>query len=256
MKRIFSAILCLVILIPCFVFAANASTNPYVFYDVPVESRVYPYVGSGLIWEWDASFLETHYFYPDRVVTRGEMLVWFYEGAKGYKRAFPKYEYIDTSTQTGCPFSDVDINTPLGQAVTWAYKAGLIKGVTEDLFCPDDPVTREMACVIYHRYSEYLQIELTEKRDFSPPDLKDVSVWAKEGVKFCIEAGFVRGFPDGTSKPGQVLTRAQLAVIEDRHNYYVNVIVDENGISVSPISILSSHTGRNTGLQNNNVIWL
>jgi len=253
MKKILSVILCLVMLILCFVFVANATDNPYWFEDVPVGSWVYPYVGSGPIWEWDASFFETHYFYPDRVVTRGEMLVWFYEGAKGYKRAFPKYEYVDTSTQTGCPFSDVDINTPLGQAVTWAYKAGIIKGVTKDLFRPDDPVTREMACVIYHRYTVYLQIELTEKRDFNPSDLKNVSAWAKEGVKFCIEAGFVRGFPDGTTKPGQLLTRAQLAVMEYRHNFYVNGII--HGFS-SPITKLSSHTGRNTRLQKNNVTGL
>ena len=104
--------------------------------------------------------------------------------------------------------------------------------MTKDLFRPDDPVTREMACVIYQRYTVYLQIELTEKRDFNPSDLKNVSAWAKEGVKFCIEAGFVRGFPDGTTKPGQLLTRAQLAVMEYRHNFYVNGII--HGFS-SPI---------------------
>lgn len=47
-------------------------------------------------------------------------------------------------------------------------------------------------------------------------DEKDIPAWAKDAVERVAEAGLMLGHDDGTFKPNEPLTRAQMAVILDR----------------------------------------
>lgn len=53
-----------------------------------------------------------------------------------------------------CPFEDVPHGAYYEKAVTWCHEHGIVKGVTEHKFAPDDKMTRaEMATVIYRLYN-------------------------------------------------------------------------------------------------------
>ena len=52
-------------------------------------------------------------------------------------------------------FSDVDANAYYANAVIWAQQNGIVNGVTENEFTPDDNITREQIAAIMFRYAKY-----------------------------------------------------------------------------------------------------
>ena len=52
------------------------------------------------------------------------------------------------------PFGDVDMGAYYGNAVSWAKQNGIVKGVSEVEFAPDDNITREQIAAIIHRFAE------------------------------------------------------------------------------------------------------
>ena len=53
------------------------------------------------------------------------------------------------------PFRDVPAGKYYTDAVLWAAENGIVYGVTQNTFRPDDPVTREQMAAILYRYAIY-----------------------------------------------------------------------------------------------------
>ena len=71
--------------------------------------------------------------------------------------------------------------------------------------------------VMISRSLTALAVELEGERTYVPfKDADTISSFAQDAVKELYEAGIISGMPDGTYKPKDSTTRAQVAVIMDR----------------------------------------
>jgi len=124
----------------------------------------------------------------------------------------------------------------------WAYdyidlmsKAGWITGKPDGKFYPNEPITRgQVALILYtfarksfdflieDYYKLYPEMPLSEEdkiwRDF-PANFADVNPDTKLGrsVGLLAHYNIVNGYPDGTFRPNEPLTRGQMAVILSRY---------------------------------------
>ena len=109
----------------------------------------------------------------------------------------------------------VDCNDPL---VVTAYGLGLVRGVSDNEFAPDEPITREaIATMIYRLAASFvgdMDFELPELSEFKDAD--KVSDWAEDGVKLCVAAGIIKGTDKGLLDPTANCTVEQALIIAKR----------------------------------------
>ena len=142
-------------------------------------------------------------FSPDADVTRG-MLVTILHRFEG------KPEAGDSK------FTDVDADSYYADAIAWAEKNGIVKGLTDKTFGPDDSITREQIATIIHRYAEYKGFDISVGEDFdfsSFLDSENISDYAKEALKYAIASGLIKGKTDSTLNPLDNATRAEIATV-------------------------------------------
>ncbi|MBC7822763.1 MAG: S-layer homology domain-containing protein [Candidatus Parcubacteria bacterium] len=110
-----------------------------------------------------------------------------------------------------------------------------IKGFADGSFQPDAPMTRaQYAAIVAKAFNP------APKRDaFKFPDVA-ADFWAKPMIDQAYRAGFISGFPDGTFKPNQNVTRLQL------------VLSLASGFSLPPgdVSVLNLYDDRSAIPQN------
>lgn len=142
-------------------------------------------------------------FAPDDNTSRAmvAMILWNMEG-----RPSSNYQLA---------FSDVNAGAWYAEAVRWAAENGIVKGYSEDIFAPDDNITREQLSAILYRYAqkngEGFKGAWMFKLDYS--DAANVSDWAYESVCWMTMNGIVNGYTDGRFAPGDKATRAQIATM-------------------------------------------
>lgn len=116
-------------------------------------------------------------------------------------------------------FTDVAKEAYYADAVAWAVKVGVTKGVSATAFQPDAAVTRQEMMTMLYRYAANVDQRDTSKtaklRTFS--DHADVEDWAYDAMSWAVAAQIVEGYPDGTLLPKQETTRAQGATILCRY---------------------------------------
>ncbi len=140
-------------------------------------------------------------FAPNDSVTRAEFVAMLYRasGAKNNKN---------------CSFKDVNSDNWYYDAVAWAYNNGIVYGVNNDNFAPNDSITRQdMACMA-NRYANKLGIELSKSvvyKSFS--DEVNISNYALDSIKTLFEAEIIKGNDNNQFKPKDETTRAEVAVI-------------------------------------------
>ncbi len=137
---------------------------------------------------------------------------------------------VDVSFKDKDGFSDVGPNDWFYDAVLYAVDNGLMYGVGGDLFAPNAPTTRAMIVTILYRLEGETDVEgLPPFSDTVPRE------WYIYGVKWASDNGIVAGFPDGTFKPDELITREQFAAILYRYaqfkGYDVSVGQDTNILS-------------------------
>ncbi|WP_206109187.1 S-layer homology domain-containing protein [Paenibacillus sp. HB172176] len=104
-----------------------------------------------------------------------------------------------------------DIDGHWAQAdIEAAVEAGIVHGYTDGSFHPDQSVTREEFSVML---MNALQPEGKASQELAYTDASTISDWAAVAVALASEAYIVSGFEDGSFRPGQQMTRAQLAVM-------------------------------------------
>lgn len=106
------------------------------------------------------------------------------------------------------PFSDVAAGKWYADAVAWGNATGIVKGVSADLFAPDDPVSREQFITLLMRLAEHLGLT-PEPSDLTYTDVDSISPFALEPLQCAQSAGLLAGYEDGTVRPQGELTRAE-----------------------------------------------
>lgn len=120
--------------------------------------------------------------------------------------------FAGTGTITEIPFSDVEENSWYCDYVKKAYSAGLINGISDNLFGTGNFITREDAAVIIARCVNLLGISADDTREnivFN--DYNEISDYAKESVEFLYKKGIINGVSQGVFSPKSTLTRAEAA---------------------------------------------
>jgi len=87
----------------------------------------------------------------------------------------------------------------------------IIGGYGNGLFGPDDPITRAQLAAMVNRA---VDLDYRAQR-VSFPDVP-AGYWAYADISATQQAGVIAGYPDGTFRPNQPVTRGELAVILDR----------------------------------------
>lgn len=112
------------------------------------------------------------------------------------------------------PFEDVPLTDPNAAAIAWAKNNGVVNGVSETLFAPEDNLTRENICTILLRYADYAEVKLPKKMEATQfLDSLRVSAYARTPVLACQMAGIVNGYADGFFRPTGKITRQECAAV-------------------------------------------
>lgn len=124
-------------------------------------------------------------------------------------------------------FSDVPVGTWYTGAVTWATENDLVLGVGNNQFDPNGAITREQMCVLMDRFVDYYgektgQTHETVEESEEFPDADQISEYAVEAVNNCHQYGLITGFEDGTLRPKEHSTRAQVAAVIYRLSWFVD----------------------------------
>lgn len=147
-------------------------------------------------------------FAPDLTTTRGMIVTILYRLAGS-----PNIE----DEIWGYPFQDVDADTWYATAVYWARMNGIVAGYSDELFGPDDTITREQMATILYRYAQYKGYDTTAKADLSKhTDAAQVGSWALDAIRWANAEGLINGTSDTTLSPQGSATRSQAAMILTR----------------------------------------
>lgn len=106
-------------------------------------------------------------------------------------------------------FKDVNTDDWYYKYVMALYKNGIIKGISEDEFGSNATVTRQDICVIIARTLK----QTVGEPDVSFSDIDLAAEYAKESIKLMKKLGIINGYEDGSFKPMNYASRAEMAQI-------------------------------------------
>ena len=135
-------------------------------------------------------------FMPEKTVTREQFV----------KMLITAFELEGDAEIT---FSDVENDRWSYSYIKSAVALGIVNGVGDGSFAPDNPVTRQDAAVMIARLCEKKGIALSGKG--ATADSDKIASYALESVEKLVGAGIISGFEDGSFRPAENLTRAQAA---------------------------------------------
>ena len=139
-------------------------------------------------------------FGPERNMTRAEVTTMF---------ARLLTEQIEADKTYSNTFSDVPKGYWAANYIGYMQQFGIITGYSDGSFRPDAPVTRAEFAAIASRFEK-----LTEgSKSFT--DVPD-TYWAARYINFAATRGWVTGYSDGTFKPENPITRAEVAAVTCR----------------------------------------
>ena len=152
--------------------------------------------------------LEDHYAYiigyddgnvkPNNNITRAEVATIFFRLLTDDARAYY------WSTDSG--FSDVNEGDWYNNAVSTMVQAGILTGYGDGTFKPNANITRGEFATIAARF---LSNPYSTKDRFYDTE----GHWAEVYINRAAEAGWIDGYPDGTFRPDQAITRAEAVTL-------------------------------------------
>lgn len=146
-------------------------------------------------------------FDPNGTTTRGQVVTVLYnlEGKP------------DVSAEEN-PFTDVENGRYYTSPVKWAYKNGVVTGVSDTAFDPTAQITREQFAAILYRYAKYKGADVSAQADMSVyTDSGEISNYAKVPLSWANATGLITGISSTVISPKGGATRAQMATILIRY---------------------------------------
>lgn len=131
---------------------------------------------------------------PEDNITRAEVATIFYRLLTEESRR--------TFATTENPFPDVSSGDWFFTAAVTLAKAKIVEGYPDGTFAPSANITRGEFAAIAARF---LSEKYTGESHFSDLD----GHWAREYVDRAAQAGWIKGYPDGTFRPDAPITRAE-----------------------------------------------
>jgi len=104
------------------------------------------------------------------------------------------------------------------QEIETAQAYGIIRGVGEGRFAPDEPITREQMAVMLDRILN-LDIDPENLVYFIDTNVEELT-WSYSAIIRLASRNVFSGYPNGFFYPKQNITRAQMAVLMDRLSEY------------------------------------
>lgn len=112
-------------------------------------------------------------------------------------------------------FTDVSSSEWYSAPVIWAAENGIVNGVSETEFAPNQAITREQIAAIMYRYAGVKGYDTTQGgmavREFE--DYEAISSWAKEAMQWAVNTKLISGKTETTINPLDAATRAESATI-------------------------------------------
>ena len=108
-------------------------------------------------------------------------------------------------------FNDVADDAWYAESVKWAAQNGIVSGVGNNNFAPEDTLTREQMVTMLYRYAGSPKVEGNAAGQFSDSD--QISGYARDAMNWAISKGIVNGVGNNTLAPQGQATRAQLAIV-------------------------------------------
>lgn len=154
---------------------------------------------------------------------------WTADGSSILSHKAYLFGYEDGTVRPGAPISRAEVAQILYRVgepkaasssfsdVAWYYDAvsaltgsGIIAGYPDGTFRPENSITRaEFAKMI----AEYLELNLIDTADFN--DVPEAH-WANRYIAAAQKSGYVTGYGDGTFRPENTISRAEVAAIINR----------------------------------------
>ena len=145
--------------------------------------------------------------YPDKTVrpqngiTRAEVATIFF-------RLLTDETRNANSTKSNS-YSDVAAGAWYNHAVSTLSAMGIVKGDSNGKFNPNAPITRAEFAAIAARFDD--------KANTTTADFSDIaSHWAKNEISAASNNGWITGYPDGTFRPDNKITRAEAMTLVNR----------------------------------------
>ncbi len=149
-------------------------------------------------------------FDPNGLVSRGQLVTVLYR--------------LDGSPEVDAKisFTDVPEKAYYYDAVRWAQSNGIVNGVSNTSFAPDDKISRQQLCTILFRYAAALELSLTQRDDLkSFTDADKIAAYARDAVSWCVAVGLINGKSGGVLDPAGNATRAEIAKVLTSFDGYV-----------------------------------
>ena len=137
---------------------------------------------------------------PDGSITRAEAAAIFYR----------LLDSESVGTAESEIFSDVATNTWYAQAVNYLAENEIILGYPDGTFKPNATITRAEFASIASRFDMLEELDENMFTDVNSDH------WAFIDISSAAAKGWISGFPDGTFKPNDYITRVQVVVIVNK----------------------------------------
>lgn len=138
---------------------------------------------------------------PNGNITRAEVATIFF-------RLLTEKVRTANSTQSNS-LSDVTRGQWFNHAVSTLSSMGIVKGHNDGTFAPNAPITRAEFAAIAARFDD-------KNTDTSSKFTDIASHWAKNEIGIAVNKGWINGYPDGTFRPNQYITRAEAMTLVNR----------------------------------------
>ena len=116
-------------------------------------------------------------------------------------------------TTSSASFEDVVPGSYYERYIAWGAETGVVMGITDTSFAPDDTVTREQMAVFLYRYALYAGLDTAIDQSVldSFTDAGDISSWAAEAMAWAVGHGIMQGVGGNRLAPTANATRAEVA---------------------------------------------
>ena len=142
-------------------------------------------------------------FAPGTGVTRAMMITVLYRAAN--------------EPESGDPyFSDVDPSAWYAKAVSWGAENNIVSGTGNNMFSPEEYITREQLAVMLYNYGS-LSADSGAEADISAySDYEAVSPWAQNALRWAVGNNIISGKSETELAPSDGASRAEAAAIIKR----------------------------------------
>ena len=159
------------------------------------------------------------YFGVNDAVTRADtaLAIWTLSGKPG-------------KGSTEMTFTDVSADDPAAPAIAFLSALGVMQGYSEEVFAPQDTLTREQLSMALRRFIsvQNLYLGAISLDDLSAyPDRAKVSAEAKDAMSWMVGSGLLSGSTGNRLAPRDAVTRAQLATVLLRYDRLKTIAAEE-----------------------------